>query len=84
MERIEVCCPQSGGEEHFSGCLICGAELVYNSPSAPSGAAPSAAGRAPATPSAQTGTMSATSAMPTEPSPLLSRSYIKAGRKIRC
>ena len=25
MERIEVCCPQSGGEEHFSGCLICGA-----------------------------------------------------------
>lgn len=31
MERIEVCCPQSGGEEHFSGCLICGAELVYNS-----------------------------------------------------
>lgn len=23
MERIEVCCPQSGGEEHFSGCLIC-------------------------------------------------------------
>ena len=31
MERIEVCCPQSGGEEHFSDCLICGAELVYNS-----------------------------------------------------
>ena len=25
MERIEVCCPQSGGEEHFSDCLICGA-----------------------------------------------------------
>ena len=27
MERIEVCCPQSGGEEHFSGCLICGADM---------------------------------------------------------
>lgn len=27
MERIEICCPQSGGEEHFSGCLICGADM---------------------------------------------------------
>lgn len=83
MERIEVCCPQSGGEEHFSGCLICGAELVYNSLGTERRCAVcgrESAGNA----VCANGTMSATSAMPTEPSPLLSRSYIKAGRKIRC
>lgn len=26
----EPCCPQGGSSEHFSGCILCGAELIYS------------------------------------------------------